>query len=428
MEFPKSIAERVFELWERFSLVPNYQPVPRPPLSVLTALMNTCFFASLKREEGRTVQFELALCSQSQLGDAAYRFSQFTKIFNLIRFDESKPRKLSEHELVRLAPACDPDKTILLATYENENDGLSLWGVVDVDWRSGTSIRLDALRIRVSSPGEMTITLHGRELCTYKDGHVREPVRGLVNEGPIYGFFKEASLNLCREVKTGAKLPADTEPIHERDYRAMAFFFVLQKVIEEIQRLKHGGCILFVLEGKTVQNFENLNIKYPCRDETVWNCLRGKGILQDRFHNASDSARGSNSDAEELVSLQNQRYDVKGGLRDALAAIVRFTAVDGAVLMNRKFELLGFGAVVKLSQRAEGYQIYRCLDRQGKQCEPITIEDYGTRHRSAFEFCYSCKDSVAIVVSQDGGIKIVTRVGDNVYFWENISFDLSNEI
>ena len=418
-EYPINLAARILEQWDTFSQEPGHHPAGRPPQPVLSALLENCFFASLKGEEGRPTQFDLALCSPEHLGNAATRFSQFTKIFNLIRFDQ--PRDFSAHELVRLAPACNPDKTLLLADYKNEQ--LKLWGVVDVDWQSGTSIRLNELRIRVSAPGEMKITLHHREFCHYKDGGVIEPERGLINTGPIYDFFKQISLQLCRDVKAATGQPIE-DAIHERDYRAMAYLFTLQRTIEEIQLLKHGGCILVVPEGSTAQSFTNLDIKYVCRDQTVWNCLLGKWILHDRFHTANES----HCDREELTSLQLQRNDTESGLRDALSALVRFTAVDGAVLMTRKFELLGFGAVVKLRQ-SDRYQVVRYKDRRATQPQAINIEDYGTRHRSAFEFCYrSGENAVAIVVSQDGGVKIVRRVRDDVCFWENITFDLTNEI
>ncbi len=165
-----------------------------------------------------------------------------------------------------------------------------------------------------------------------------------------------------------------------------------------------------------------INIKYRCRDESVWNCLRGKGILHDRFFAALDIARAGGCNAEDVQSLQSEREDVETGLRDSLDALARFTAVDGAILMTRKFELLGFGTVIQLPQRAE-YNVRRCLDRHASQAENIVIETYGTRHRSAFEFCYRCAPSVAIISSQDGSLKTAMRVGEDVCFWENALFD-----
>jgi len=74
--------------------------------------------------------------------------------------------------------------------------------------------------------------------------------------------------------------------------------------------------------------------------------------------------------------------------------------------------------------------LHRMLSRRGNPTTRnlVAIESYGTRHRSAFEFCFRNQPSVAIVVSQDGGIKTVTRVGKHIYFWENIFFDASTEI
>jgi hypothetical protein len=403
-DFPKAIADLVYGEWTDSPTAPGYQPTPCPPQTVLTSLMNQCFFASLRREEERITRFDLALCSPSDLPEAAFGFSKFTKVFNLIRFDEV--RKLSVNELVRLAPACNPEKTIILATYDEITGDLYLWGVVDVGWRpSVIAMRLVELRIRVTGPGEMKITLHGRLRCTFKDGRISYPERGLINTGCLYDFFKESSLLLCREVKAATGQQTDDTAILERDYRAMGYLFVLQEIIERMQQLEHGGCILIVPEASSYQSVPHTTVKYRCRDDTVWDYLCGRLILYDQF----------------------QREDVESGLRDALDALVRLTAVDGAVLMTRKFELLGFGTVIQLPQAVD-YRVFRCHDRRASQTTEFAVESYGTRHRSAFEFCYRCAPSVAIVASQDGDIKVVTRVGDHVYFWENTLFDYSAEV
>jgi hypothetical protein len=111
-------------------------------------------------------------------------------------------------------------------------------------------------------------------------------------------------------------------------------------------------------------------------------------------------------------------------LRDSLDTLARLTTVDGAVIMTRKFELLGFGAVVQFQHKAV-YKVMRCEDPQAERSSEVMIENYGTRHRSAFDFCYNNSPSVAVVVSQDGGIKMITRIGESVYFWENSLFDVS---
>lgn len=400
---------------------PNSQPSRRPPQSVLVEILNACFFASLKQEEGRPIQFNLVLCGSAKLSNPAFRYSRYTKIFNLMRF--ASPRAFSVSELVRLAPACEPEKTLLLVSHVERKAGLCLWGIVDVGKdSSGSHVSLSELQVRVFAPGELKITLHGRTLCNYKNGQVLFPERSLVNSGFVYRFFKSTSLNLAREVMaaTGQNLG---RRIHERDFRAITYLLTLQKIAERVQELKHGGCIFIVPEKRKPLHTE---VKYPCNDRTIWTCLKGKLILHDQYY-GTNSATPAQHDAETATSLQSQMQDVENGLRDALDTVARLTAVDGAVIVNRKLELIGFGAVVRLGQTAP-YRVFRCEDRRATQKKKTAIESYGTRHRSAFEFCFRNQQAVAIVVSQDGGIKTITRVGKHVYFWENTFFDASTEI
>jgi hypothetical protein len=336
----------------------------------------------------------------------------------LIRFKSKPSRTLSVNEIVHLAPACNPEKTWLLAEYAKKSGELRLWGIIDTD------SNFSELQIRVFGPGEMKIILHGRTLCSFKDGKIFHPERGLINSGNIYKFFKTTSLELAREVVTATGGINSEGRIVERDFRAMSYLFTLREIIEKIQQLKHGGCILIVPENKTGMG---VNVKYQCQDKTIWTCLRGKLILHDKYFAALESKPSGQRDAENVTSLQDQRTDVENGLREALETLVRFTAVDGAVLINRKFELLGFGAVVHTKKTAQ-YKVFRCEDRQALRVREIDIENYGTRHRSAFEFCFRNRPSVAVVVSQDGGIKTVIRIGKHIYFWENSLFDMSAEI
>jgi len=398
-DFPKAIADLVYGEWTHTPRAQGYRAPYCPPQRVLTNLMNVCFFASLKREEERLTQFDLALCSPVDLPQAAFGFSKFTRVFTLIRFDE--PRKFSVNELVRLAPACNPEKTIILACYSEHSGEIYLWGVVDVGWRpSVVPTRLMDLRVRAFGPGELRVTLHGRVRCTFKDGRLSFTERGLIQSGWIFDFFEQSRRLLCQEVKALNGTPAEDAAIVEPDQRVAGHQVVLQEIIERMQQLQHGGCLLIVPEGISCQALPQTSLKYQCRDDTVWNYLCGKSTLSDAF----------------------QQEEVENGLRDFLDALVRLTAVDGAVLMTRKFELLGFGAVVQLPQTVD-YKVYRCHDPHGRQVSEIAVESVGTRHRSAFEFCYRSVPSVAIVASQDGDLKVVTRVRDKVFFWENTFFD-----
>ena len=45
---------------------------------------------------------------------------------------------------------------------------------------------------------------------------------------------------------------------------------------------------------------------------------------------------------------------------------------------------------------------------------------FGTRHRSMMRYCYAVPGSVGFVISQDGEIRAMTRVGDDLVFWDSI--------
>ena len=397
-DFPKAIADVVYAEWTEGRSVPGHRPPQRPPERVLTNLMNICFFASLKREEERITQFDLALCSPAELPEAAFGMSKFTRVFTLMRFDE--PRRFSFNELVRLAPACNPEKTIILACYDEAGD-LYLWGVVDVGWRpSVIPTCLTELRVRAFGPGELRIMLHGRVRCTFKDGRLSFSQRGLVNSGCIYDFFEGGGSFSSPELRSVLSRGPSESAMMGNSFPSGSRLLVLQEIIERMQQLQHGGCILVVPEGKSFHHLPQMAVKYRCQDNTVWNYLCGRASLNDPF----------------------QKEDVENGLRDALDALVRLTAVDGAVLVTRRFELLGFGAVVQLPQNIH-YKVFRSTDNYARQSMEYAVESFGTRHRSAFEFCYRGVPSVAIVASQDGEIKVMTRVGAHIFFWENTFFD-----
>ena len=93
-----------------------------------------------------------------------------------------------------------------------------------------------------------------------------------------------------------------------------------------------------------------------------------------------------------------------GASKDAIDAIAGLTAVDGAVVLNDRWDVLAFGA--KIGRTESGPFVDQVLVR-----EPIlghtplkvpASEVGGTRHLSAAQFVHEQRDSLALVASQDG--------------------------
>ncbi|SPF36989.1 conserved hypothetical protein [Candidatus Sulfopaludibacter sp. SbA4] len=88
----------------------------------------------------------------------------------------------------------------------------------------------------------------------------------------------------------------------------------------------------------------------------------------------------------------------------AVADVGGLTAVDGAVVLNNRYELLGFGA--KIARRhywPPVEQVMLTEPVEGAVPSLVHPEEIGgTRHSSAAQFVHDQRDAVALVASQDG--------------------------
>jgi hypothetical protein len=80
------------------------------------------------------------------------------------------------------------------------------------------------------------------------------------------------------------------------------------------------------------------------------------------------------------------------------------TAVDGAAVISKEYELLAFGA--KIARREGGAQVEQVILTEpvvgGSPSVVHPVQFGGTRHLSAAQFVQDQKDAVALVASQDG--------------------------
>jgi hypothetical protein len=87
-----------------------------------------------------------------------------------------------------------------------------------------------------------------------------------------------------------------------------------------------------------------------------------------------------------------------------VTAVAGLTAVDGAVVLTDRYELLGFGA--KIVRRKGWPQVEQVTITEpvvGAKPQLVHPEQLGgTRHFSAAQFIQDQRDSVALVASQDG--------------------------
>ncbi|MBV7543590.1 diadenylate cyclase [Acidovorax sp. sic0104] len=122
---------------------------------------------------------------------------------------------------------------------------------------------------------------------------------------------------------------------------------------------------------------------------------------------------------QQISILESAKIDNDEALKDAVRFIASLSAVDGALVITDRFRVLGFGAEV-IAQSPTLRDVQIAMNPEATTKQPVSIETYGTRHRSAFRFCSTYEDGIAFIVSSDGGVKATKRIGSEVLLWPEV--------
>ncbi len=323
-----------------------------PTRHVIEAVIDAAFWASLRREEGRSPKISLAFLSPVQAGLP-------------LMFEKKLP--LSPAILTKLAPGVER-AGIHLGVWSDGGD-LYLWGTT-------REIRSFCFVVDVPEPGLLVIKHRRRDgfgkfanVAVLKGDQIK-----IVDEG-------SASLPDCPELLTS--LLGFTSP-----NTWGKSVNVLVQLAVSMRAHAHGGSLLVVPAGSsTWQNSIVQPISYP-----VVPAYTG------------------------LADLVNQQTDVnrdsvwQAALRQVVESTAGLTAVDGATIMNSNYELLAFGA--KIVRAVGSKTVEHMVVTEpiiGKNPEIVhPTQSGGTRHLSAAQFVYDQRDAMALVASQDGRFTIFT--------------------
>lgn len=158
-------------------------------------------------------------------------------------------------------------------------------------------------------------------------------------------------------------------------------------------------------------------VKYPSNADPMWDFILRLSVLQEdgRRHWLAWTDRKVRP--SEKLSDRAEIDQLRIRITETLRFLGRLTQVDGCVILTDRMRLLGFGAEVLVTDSEEGVEVL-FVDGRGRSRVAL-LESFGTRHRSAYRICRATGAAV-IVVSQDGGVRIVRREGTRVLFFENV--------
>jgi len=109
-----------------------------------------------------------------------------------------------------------------------------------------------------------------------------------------------------------------------------------------------------------------------------------------------------------LTEADRTHRDWQENLLDAIEIVGGYTAVDGATVLTRDYELLAFGA--KVTRRVDGTSVEKLVVTEPVVGSSATLlhpaKNGGTRHLAAAQFVHDQHDAVALVASQDGNFTV----------------------
>lgn len=398
---------------------PGFGPIP--PDHHVVAMLEAAFHAGLQTEEGRPLRFRLAYLNPQAP-------NSHTTPRRLLPF--ASPLPLTSATLAKLACAVDP-RRCAIGVFPCAAETPEIWGLVDsgispwevarnlgmADQDGGAPAPVSTLEVAVNKPGELVVSSGRSHLCTLASGHIEPPGPSLWHAGQLGQFFRA----MC----DGFRDHLRERQVYRSSYLTNLPLYFVESLIGRTARAGHGATLIFVPEGFAddgAARSHELRFKYRMHESDVWGLMRERFTLEHRHFDNLEATHAdgavTNADEQLALYLEGEEWRTFGvALEDRAELFAYMTGVDGGVVLDTRLRMLGFGAEIRTDDAGTLKDVV--LDGSGGARVPI--DAFGTRHRSAFRLC-SKDDCVAcIVVSSDGPIRGVRRVGADVHFWPSLS-------
>lgn len=382
----------------------------------LEEALSVAFHASLTTEEARPTRFRLLLTPPSELPEAGAPKQGVLRL----RFDADRP--LSAHELRRLAPAV-PFETSLIGAHP-DGRRLRIWGIAHSGpgWLAptwgGRSVvpnwTYDPI-VHVTGPGQIAVRCAGKLIGALERGLVVDAALDVFESSWLPALFAREREDI-RAAHDAAQAEVESPTSAEHSLVGKIGQHLLRRAIQLVRGAHHGGLLLVLNTDEPARVGRGLRLKYSFgRDEPSHRyrtlLLRILSVVAAATTKPSVGwADFAANDSPVLASLETEIFELS-------RVIANLAAIDGALVLDKRFGIVGFGAEVS-AELPSPEQVFRALDAEGHERQAEGIENVGTRHRAAYRFVNDHPDGLAVVISQDGGVTFVANQAGDVVVWE----------
>jgi hypothetical protein len=419
--YPADLADFIRERWN------EDRAGPLPDQGALETLISACYQASLLREEERAVTFRVILCDPDHLPPNEGPPG------GIHRLEFPEPRRFDIQEIRRLSPAADYYRSLMGVCFDEE-EGLRIWGLLHSGprWlREGQGGRdappplPRALVLRVHGPGRIAADVGQETLGKLDEGRISDVSMDVFESRWLPDTFapvREELAEIHDGLRDQARKKGQVWARLDNDITRVIGQHTIKRIIAAVRDSHHGGTVVIVPPYLADDILEDryVSLKYKFIDEEPRR--RFRTLIVDVMSELARSYAGTPARdpvgwGDYEASSDRRLTGLDEAIFEVAHLIAGLTAVDGAVVMTQRFELLGFGGEIS-GELAAVKMVARALDAEADAAVEESAEGVGTRHRSAYRLCKALPDVISVVISQDGNVRFIKCKDEALTYWD----------
>lgn len=389
--------------------------------TTLVRVLSVAYQASLLREEERPLSFRLLLAPPELLPLEEGP----PQGHHRLRFD--KPRVLDEQEIRRLAPAAKMQRAMIGVVGETPSS-LQIWGLVQTGpgWlhsiqggRARGAPMPEALIVAVTGPGRILVSRGGVTIAKLAAGRITGRSPDVFDSKWLPDACADGRHDVlaAHELASTSALPVTPGLLRRVDQQ------LVRRIIANVRLSHHGGAIILLPHEeaeRVAATGKPIALKYRFADEEPRRRYRSLQLLLLAAL-VEDARRGGRAPTWEsyVESTHPDLVTIDQALLELAHTIAGLADVDGAVVMNKRFEVIGFGGEI-VGDLPDVPRVMHALDPEGEDREEEGTDRVGTRHRSLYRLSAAIPGAVGIVVSQDGSVRLVANKDGAVTYWDQL--------
>jgi hypothetical protein len=342
--------------------------------------------------------------------------------------------------LVKISKSFDSAASSI-AIYSDRGGALYIWGAIDQHGRREAYIDRES-RVGAESPGLLEVSIVGvGALEVYKDyalvaalrqGNIVVTFSDVLEEpGPVRAALQPAIDDAVSATRNAVGADVFAGGGHWTESIAFDWTTAVARILLGIQKYAHGGAILLAADSKST----GISLKYPLRYDRLGDALVRAAIYAIEHAAAEDKIHedflDSHADAMPVglyldASVSgNEAEDTREEIGGCIRFISSLSRVDGVVLMTQHLGVRGYGGIIRTTDDPPIVCVAQDVAATPEKLRPMNPQELGTRHQSMIRLCWRRPGIVGFVVSQDGDVRAMTRVGDVLVVWEDVKLRLA---